>query len=261
MLRHRRKLIALAALIAVAAVLHQNWPSLRRWALYQYWFRVAMAHEMPAGVRYRIDNPATQPSIDPERYAVVGGRGNPPLAAYAPRAARELSEMDNRWLWLELFERDPIVFMGRLQRPDGRSRLVVVQGDYLNAYQLLNLTRVLVLPPPGLFEGPPPFEEQWGGVSAASGAWLPAVITQVDRDPGDPTRLIIRFSVSDFGGEPAGGGVLDARLQDDDSMRIRLREVNGRSAGRIGLATDRKSGRPSEESMRERREMIRSMRK
>lgn len=139
--------------------------------------------------------------------------------------------------------------MGSLRRPDGVSRLVVVQGSSTNALRLLRDIELLVLPHPGIADEPPPPRVGRQKFFSISEFFVPASLRGGKIDPNDPSHVTFDFVVHDFdvnfklSGVRAKGTV-DAYLENDDSLRFNLREDPEQSLRGVQLLQDTLRGSP-----------------
>lgn len=265
--RHRRALITVALLVAVGVPGYHYRQTIFDTIRWHYWFRQCLAHQMPADAPLWVSDPQEAAAVlatdsDYTAYALhPGGRTTPvPTtrpAVYVPRAFRELRDLDGRCRWLDRarFATSPIIFLGARSRPDGQTRLVVIDSAGENGYLLLHHTNVMVLPPPRLFDRPERLGFSPGHASA--GFFIPASLRAAQPDPNDPTHLTIAFDVYSVHGmfglpgekRRTAEGIIDAYLQNDDSLRVTIREgsVVGEVAKDIRLGPTTLPGRPSKE--------------
>jgi hypothetical protein len=113
-----------------------------------------------------------------------------------------------------------ITFLGRMQRPDGKERLVILAGRSTSAVDLQGIS-VLVLAPPGLFEFSP--RRSWSPATVHHGPGIEAQLENAWCDTTDPTHILIPITV-EAGYRRYVSTLMDGYLQNDDSMRIQLRD-------------------------------------
>jgi hypothetical protein len=234
--RHRKKLVSLALLLAIAILLYRYWQPLEHRVLWVYWSRAAAAHVMPASSTDLIlsDPAAISKALasDPNyfRYAVPGTTASP--VAYWPTAYRELVKYDSR-LGASMMG-DAVTFVGTMRRPDGTPRLVIVTGCSGYNQMLLNWISVRVLPIPSWFDSPPTLKlptPSW--VRSIDGPIpIPTRLKSGMRDPADASHIVFEFEKSSapFVSAPwkvDATGVIDAHLQNDDSITFTLRSFSG----------------------------------
>jgi hypothetical protein len=161
--------------------------------------------------------------------------GTQPALLYRPFAWQQLAKLDSRSNWIRGWPVDkPIAFLGSMRRPDGQSRLVILQGCNVNGYDILYELQPLILPHPGLLESIPPPMGSPG--TAYSGLWTPAQIDGGCPDPKDPTHLSFTLHTA------TASGTIDAYLQNDDSFRFQI-QPNPEFERRISLGrSSTKSG-------------------
>jgi hypothetical protein len=252
--RHRKLLIFAAFCIAAAMPIYWYWAPLKYRVLWLYWSRQAAAHVMPVqAMDVTIRDPARVnlvPTTNPD-YVVYTATppamftGNPPApsAMYAPLPYRHLQLLDAR-LNITGGPGIAVLFMGTLRRPDGTPRLVIVTGGSGVSSNLLAMTKTLVLPLPQWNDPLPPGRAAHLGM-AMGFSGPPPIPTQLKTgviDPTDPTHIVFEFiarppvtgpaALRGPGTRPAdnavtGGGIIDAHLQNDDSLAFKLRSYWG----------------------------------
>jgi hypothetical protein len=252
--RHRKMLIFAAFCIAIAIPIYWYWAPLKHRVLWLYWSRQAAAHVMPEhAMEVVIRDPARVnlvPTTNPD-YVVYAaapppmftGNFPPPSTVYAPLPYRHLQLLDAR-LNITGGPGIPVLFMGTLRRPDGTSRLVIVTGGSGVSSNILAMTETLVLPLPKWNDPLPPGSVTHLGMGMAfSGP--PPIPTQLKTgamDPMDATHIVFEFTARPPATSPAalrgpgtrpadnaitGGGIIDAHLQNDDSLAFTLRSYWG----------------------------------
>jgi hypothetical protein len=189
---------------------------------------------MPAGVELVVtDSKCVQQLLATESDYILrpdqtfNGVPPKPVAIYFPREWRKLAKIDGRCFWIEggFGAREPMVFLGSLRRPDGTSRLVAIKGAAQNAYQLLAMEQVLVLPHPRFYDEVPRHFVGAGGM--ANGLYRPATLKSGTVDPADPSHVVFKFDVYKYfdSSKVETTGIIDAYLQNDDSVVFQLRET------------------------------------
>lgn len=251
--RNTKKLIFLALCLAFTIPIYRNWGPLKHRVLWFYWFNQAMAFRMPEKpVDLRITdltNSAQAISQDPAYQQMTEPGTKLTLAGYVPAVFRRLMEHDSR-LNLANGPAHAVAFLGRMDRPDGTPRLVIVtHSDGLNS-QILNQTGVLVLPVPGWTDPLPPTVTSqyrwWITYAAVNKNTLPisglprrfARLRSGTIDPTDRSHLVFEFTIGDpvaqsnlfvRSSDATSGtsGVIDARLENDDALYFSLRTFSG----------------------------------
>lgn len=240
--RHKKKLIFLALCLAIAISVYRNWGPLKHRVLWLYWFNQAMAFRMPEKpVDLRIHDPKNAAQAMAEDLAYVRSKvantGNIPVE-YLPNVYRRLFEQDSR-LNLTTGNGHAVAFMGRMVRPDGTPRLVIVtHADGYNS-QILNRTGVLVLPVPRWNDPLPPAVSGRHGWGISGSGPIPSIarLRSGNLDPADHAHLAFDFvvgpSIAHFRGTPwnpdevRNTGIIDARLTNDDAMKFTIRSFTG----------------------------------
>lgn len=226
--RHKKKLIFLAVLIAVSIPIYQYRDSLKHRALWLYWGYRAAKFQMPAGINLVVDDPADVQRLLASNPDFVRSRIAPSRLAYSPITYRQLAKYDPR-CELNLIEKEEIVFFGKLTRPDGVERIVVLKGAMLGFTGM----NAIVLPIPRLFEALPTaatFQIPMGVWHMSDGP-DPVELRAAAKDPNDPSHLIIQSIL----GRPSweaphhvtkaeivAAGTMEAFLQNDDSFVIKM---------------------------------------
>lgn len=254
--RHRKLLIGLALLLAVAGPVWWNWQPLKHRALWLYWSHRAATHVMPEAAIVSITGPeaAQLPTTNPDYVspAYTTTKWAQPSASYIPNTFRELSRLDGR-LRSMAFPDGPVIFMGTMHRPDGTPRLVIITGgSEMDSRYLLRNTGSAVLPLPGWFDplpvtGPPLSR----GFRGSGPPPTPAAYRTGVRDPKDPSHAVIKYTLSESTTMVARGiaatragtglpnataaeisqvprkvigeGEIDVRLGNDDSLNFAIR--------------------------------------
>jgi hypothetical protein len=243
--RWRWRIVLLTVMLTIAVPVYLHRETLIRRATWLYWSHRCASHQMPTGVKLLVSDPQRVQQLltnDPDYTPPVSGAWppttRPGAAVYVPLAWRKFAAMDGRSATLNgPVGSRAIAFMGSLRRPDGVSRLVVVQGRGTNAHALLRDIELLVLPHPGITDEPPPPQvsrEKFYGISELV---LPAALHAGQTDPNDPSHVVFEFVVR--GGmnydEVQAKGTLDAYFQNDDSLRFSLRDDPELSRRRVKL--------------------------
>jgi hypothetical protein len=246
-------LILFAFCIAVAIPIYWYWTPLKHRALWLYWSRRAAAHVMPThSVDVTIRDPARVnlvPTTNPD-YVVYAAAPPPmftgitpaPSAMYAPLSYRHLQQFDAR-LNITGGPSIPVLFMGTLRRPDGTPRLVIVTGGSGVSSNILAMTGTLVLPLPKWNDPLPPssVSHLGMGMGYSGPPPIPTLLKTGVIDPSDPTQITFEFTAGQPRFSPAargatappstnpvgGGGIIDAHLQNDDSLAFKLRSYWG----------------------------------
>lgn len=253
--RHKKKLILLALCLSIGVPLYRNWGSLKHRILWHYWFRQALAYQMPGkAVDLRIhDTTRAADAMDRDRaYRQSSSNGTGRSVEYAPIPYLRLREMDSR-LAVNSWTTSPVAFIGEMVRPDGTRRLVIINTKtYSIASRFLDGTSVQVLPIPGWADPLPPIRSNLNGIDVGGGdaELFPSEITYASLrsgmlDPADRAHLIFEYVVGPtaplFGPNLApfsttspfpkvdwdqvqASGIIDARLQNDDSLHFSLRQ-------------------------------------
>jgi hypothetical protein len=232
--RWRWRFVTLAAFVAIAVPIVRNRDALILRGNWLYWSHECAVHRMPGPIELVITDPAKAQKVlaaDPDFVPINNGQG----ALYAPRALRNLIRYDVRWLAVLANRRgdEAIAFLGSRRRPDGAWRTVIVQGSVTNAHDMLWFTNVLVLPQPSVFDPIPtlghgPTYDKYYGRRP----FIPAALRGGVVDPADPSHIVFQFDIYDLSGPSQNStppveatGVIDAYLQNDDSLRFVLRET------------------------------------
>jgi hypothetical protein len=255
--RHRRLLIFVALCLAIGGPIWWYWAPLKHRVLWLYWFHQAAQYQMPAkAVDVFIDDPAKVKlaSSNPD-FITPANRGS--TLSFCPVVYRRLLQYDSR-LNLTGGNDRPVAFMGTLHRPDGMPRLVIVSGYSGITSNLLGLTSVLVLPPPRWSDPLPPASTNRIG-RGMGGSGPPPTETRLRSgviDPTDSSHISFEFEAGPRGGflRTRGGttapvwtisatGIIDAHLQNDDSIAFTLRSFTGTDPNiRVGSANGRMIG-------------------
>jgi hypothetical protein len=245
--RHRRKLVALAIVIALGLGagpwIYRNWVPLKRRAAWICWSRQAAAFKMPSSPVELVvadPTPADFATTHPE-YVVrspvrpPADEATAPLALYLPNVYRQLRAIDPR-LRLTRPDREestdnmPVAFIGMLRRPDGKPRLVIVQDAQGLKVARSGSLRITVLAPPGLLDPLPTAAmqhvEEVNFVARANAEFKSGVA-----DPNDASHVTFRFTAveqlsSITRGKVIGSGVVEAHLQNDDSLQFTMGNTN-----------------------------------
>jgi len=139
-------------------------------------------------------------------------------AVYLPRAWRNLCDLDQRCANSALIgESEPLVFLGRMRRPDGQTRLVAIGGETTNALDLMSDNGIIVLPEPNLSDSVPSSNGLSLFVFSYSGAWDLAILRGGSLDPQNPSHLRIPFKAR-VGYDQWADGVLDGYLSNNDTF-------------------------------------------
>lgn len=244
--RHKKKLIFLALCLAIAIPVYRNWAPLKHRVLWLYWFNQAMAFRMPEKpVDLRIHDPQNAAQAMAANLAYQrskqGYRGIIPVE-FVPVVYRRLFEQDSR-LNLTAMVGNSVAFMGRMERPDGIPRLVIVMHSDGMDSQILNRTAVLALPIPKWNDPlPPATSPQYGwGISINGPPPSIARFRSGMLDPADHTHLIFdyiigpgMFSAAQSPSTPdnvVSSGVIDAYLKNDDALHFSIRGPYGVNTG------------------------------
>jgi hypothetical protein len=215
--RHKRPLLSFALLVLIATGLYHFREPLKQRALWLYWSHQCATFQMPANVKVMVDDPADvqRLSNDADYVPAKNFSGPNPALFYRPNAWQQLVQLDSRTGWIRgWLPEKPIAFLGSMRRPDGQSRLVILQGWSVNGYDILYDLQLLILPHPGLFDPIPPPMGTPG--SAYSGLWTPARIDAARLDPNNPSHLSFTLHTV------TASGTVDAYLQNDDSLRFQM---------------------------------------
>lgn len=258
--RHRKSLIFLALILAIAGPTWWYRESLKTRVLWLYWSHRAAVHVMPT------TNPVSV--VGPEANNLVAGNpdylpsspfkpldSTQPAASYNPVAFRELIKLEGRLRSMYIPD-GPIIFLGTLHRPDGDPRLVIITGgtEHDSRY-MMDSVGAAVLPPPGWFDPIPSAGASYLRLRGGSGPPpQPATYYTGTIDPRDASHVIISYAVSEsidamlrraattrvsLPGRPAprpspadirghtpqviGQGEIDVYLKDDDSLHLAIR--------------------------------------
>lgn len=233
--RHKKKLIFLAVLIAVSIPIYQYRDSLKHRALWLYWGHRAATFQMPAGINLVVDDPAEVQLLLGSNPDYVRSKIAPSRLAYSPITYRQLAKYDPR-CELNLIEKEEIVFFGKLTRPDGVKRIVILKGAMLGFADL----NAVVLPIPRLLEPLPTattFQLSMGVWHMSDGP-DPVELRAAATDPNDPSHLIIQCVLGRPSSESphhvtkaeiVAAGTMDAFLQNDDSLLIKMPQLPTRA--------------------------------
>lgn len=226
--RHGKRLAVVILILGLAIAAYFTWRPLTKHVLWLYWSHRCANFQMPANIELVVTDSRKRQLLANNPDYIPLMTGSPPTLIYSPRVWQELCKFDERckWFGTDLAFRPtvPIAFLGTRTRPDGKNRLVIINGyPTTNAYNLLDSYRLMILPPPGIFEAMPKPINAFGGF-AYSGRWEPAEIKAGVADPNDPTHITIDFVAGSAAmDEFPINGTIDAYLQNDDSLRLSLR--------------------------------------
>jgi hypothetical protein len=225
--RHRRKLIALAVVVAVALTARLLGPTLVFRAKWLYWSHRCAVYQMPPQMPVVV--------TDPQKVAAMFNSRNPDwgyerilnggwtAASFTPHAVTELLHLDNG-AWSAM----GVLFVGSLHRPDGKQRVVVLSSPYPNGSNLAGCLNTLVMTPVPLFQKIP---SRFGKGSRWTGPWMELHWYTAVPDAADQSHLRLHFDMMVLTpptpasvGVPVPGDV-DVYLQNDDALRFKLRDA------------------------------------
>lgn len=254
---HKKKLILLALCLSMGVPFYRNWGSLKHRILWHYWFRQALAYQMPPkAVDLRIHDPtkgANAMASDPAYQ--MSSSWPSPTVEYAPLPYRTLRLLDSR-LVTRSSGQQTVAFIGTMIRPDGVRRLVVIETlTHTDSTRFLEGTSIRVLPVPAWSDPVPPavaaaisIEIGGGSGTTFAGPITHASLRSGVLDPSDRAHLVFEYvlgptaSLFDIAipttpsttraskvdwDEVEGTGIIDARLQNDDSMHFSVRQDPG----------------------------------
>lgn len=257
--RHRKLFICLSLLIAVSIPLGWFWQPLKHRVLWLYWFQQATQYRMPGkSVDLQIDsNTVPLPASD----HVTFTSGSLTTAIFNPHVYRKLLQYDSR-LGITGGADQPVAFMGVLKRPDGTPRLVIASGGSGMTSSPLANTSIVVLPLPSWNDPLPPaaFTRLPRGRGGYSGPPpTPSRLRSGVVDPSNPSHIVFEFEAGPQGRTTArplatsapatmptwtvsATGIIDAHLQNDDSISFTVRSFTGDRNVRIAAANARLVG-------------------
>ncbi|HWB20878.1 MAG TPA: hypothetical protein VG711_11300 [Phycisphaerales bacterium] len=161
-------------------------------------------------------------------------------ARYQPSAFLHLFQFDAR-VSSTLSTTQAVVFLGQRHWPDGAPRLVIITGSSGRWGHALEHSSALVLPLRGLFDPLPPDGPRSMGCGTQNIPDPESIWTELKTGVPDPTdSSLISFEVTartTSGARRTGGGVLYARLQDDDSILFSVRSSYGIEGDMLGEIT------------------------
>lgn len=230
--KNRKKLIALAILLAIVGPL--AWYREPLWDLgeWHYWMRQAAAHRMPEGLAVVTSSPSeiAKYSNHPDYVVQAVRGGNTDQLVYSPRALRELVRLDPRFA---VFANGPTSYLGILHRPDGQPRLVAVlaptlivsSANFRGYVASGGPVHVVVAAIPAAFDTIPP------AVPPA----VPVFINGLNRPASVTTRVLNDLAIGNLA-QPSQ--IFPARIDPDDPSHLVISTLTERGSLHLFLQND-----------------------
>lgn len=252
--RHRRRLVWLSVCIAIAVSWYHWHAPLQQRAIWIYRTRQAAAHRMPARsvpVAIRDAIAARNAVAQDGDFVLDVGNDNSALGLYLPHVYRDLITLNPRIAGTKYLEKRTVVFLGKVRRPDGIDRLVIMTNDSMIALTTpIDGVNVTVMPLPGLFDPIPPVAVRSIGQRNRLRSMQPTFY-QFDVysgrvDPNDPTHLLFDVMVAPVAGRrpattaPAATGTftMHAYLENSDTLRFMVPDSNALLRGSLTEARE-----------------------
>lgn len=254
--RHWRTLAWLSISFAIAVSWYLWHIPLKQRAIWIYRTRQAAAHQMPTTSVPVVIRDATAArnavSMDGD-FVLDVANDSATLGLYLPQVYRNLLTLDPKIAGTRYLERRTVVFLGKVRRPDGMDRLVIMTNDSMIALNTpIDGVNVTVMPIPGPFDSVPPIAVRSVGpryrLASMQGTFFQFDVHSGRLDPADPTHILFDVQVAPFAGRrPAttaplasGTSVMHAYLQNNDTLRFML--PDSRALLRGILTESRESG-------------------